>query len=321
MGVGVDGTIVVAMRGSTTRPAGETGGGGWRTLPWFVIGVLVAPALVVAPTILGVAPTRIEYWMSVILGGVGAGVAQVYGGRVNGPSLGKRVPGIIVWVAITLVMLENIGRVTVDPEVRASRVFWVGMLQVVLVWIWLNVLAGPRAGPIVRSGFRGYEADEPLKHMVPDEPIKHMVRVPILDAAWEGDLDALRECLREHHPDAAFSIDGELLESGSAGRTALHAAIENGRPRIVEALLAAGASPDLRDETGWTPCFHAIEMVLQLAKNQDDRPCAETDDALAEGIGIARMIASRVDLDTDITDGRTARESAREFGVLKFLEG
>jgi hypothetical protein len=43
------------------------------------------------------------------------------------------------------------------------------------------------------------------------------------------------------------------------GATALHCAVANGATAAVAALLAAGASPDARDEAGYTPLLLAAE--------------------------------------------------------------
>ena len=65
--------------------------------------------------------------------------------------------------------------------------------------------------------------------------------------------DALDQALAEGRRDVCGSIDAHT----SSGSTALHIAANAGRTSTVRALVAAGASLNLRDEPGWTPLARA----------------------------------------------------------------
>ena len=65
--------------------------------------------------------------------------------------------------------------------------------------------------------------------------------------------DSLDQALAEGRRDVCGNIDA------SDGRTALHIAANAGRTSTVRALVAAGASLNLRDEPGWTPLARACE--------------------------------------------------------------
>ena len=59
------------------------------------------------------------------------------------------------------------------------------------------------------------------------------------------------------------------------GRSALHAAIDNGNVGLVRALLDAGADPNLV-VGGWTPLEHAIDSEIDFATNHDAEPADPT---------------------------------------------
>ena len=67
----------------------------------------------------------------------------------------------------------------------------------------------------------------------------------------EGDYtwDSLDQALTEGRRDVCGSIDARDID----GRTALHFAANFGRTSTVRALVAAGASLNIRDDEGWTP--------------------------------------------------------------------
>lgn len=104
-------------------------------------------------------------------------------------------------------------------------------------------------------------------------------------AAHFGRLDALRALLNLGAP-----VDG--YSGGVFGNTALHAAAAGLQAAAVEALLAAGAKPDLPDKNGYAPAHVA---------------------AANGSVPILRALAAKgADLRAPARDGRTPLDLARE---------
>lgn len=78
----------------------------------------------------------------------------------------------------------------------------------------------------------------------------------IADAAFRGDLDAVKEMIR-----LGADADGK----NSRGYSPLHNAIENCDLAMARLLLEAGADPNLEDVKGWTPLYHTIEAEADAA--------------------------------------------------------
>jgi ankyrin repeat protein len=81
----------------------------------------------------------------------------------------------------------------------------------------------------------------------------------LMYAAHEDNLEALEELLRARSP--------TLLDAQSrSGSTALSIAVNRKFPRIVDALLAAGADPNIADVVGYTPLMMTrdVEMARRL---------------------------------------------------------
>lgn len=53
--------------------------------------------------------------------------------------------------------------------------------------------------------------------------------------------------------------------------TPLIAAIEGDNPEIVRLLLDAGADPSVSIRDGWTPLHHAVDMAVEIARDEYDR--------------------------------------------------
>lgn len=78
----------------------------------------------------------------------------------------------------------------------------------------------------------------------------------LLLAAGRGDLFAVQSALA-----ARVSVDAH----DDAGRSALHVAAENGRSAVVDALLAWGANPAVRDDSGETPADATARALRQAS--------------------------------------------------------
>jgi ankyrin repeat protein len=111
---------------------------------------------------------------------------------------------------------------------------------------------------------------------------------PLHLAAHFGRLDALRVMLNLGAP-----VDG--YSGGVFGNTALHAAAAGAQVHAVDALLAAGAKPDLPDKNGYSPAHVA---------------------AANGSVPILKALAAKgADLRARAPDGRTPLDFARERGM------
>lgn len=95
--------------------------------------------------------------------------------------------------------------------------------------------------------------------------LNNVNKTPLHDAAWAGHT----ECVRILIPHAAKS--GLLDAVGTDGRVALHCASLCTDPKIVQALLSAGANPDIIDLKGRTP----LDWARDLSKATGDNTVAK----------------------------------------------
>jgi ankyrin repeat protein len=93
---------------------------------------------------------------------------------------------------------------------------------------------------------------------------------PLIDAAKEGDLDAVKDLLHR---------GAEVDASSEKGKTALHYAAANGHVETVKFLLEHGAQVDARDKQWRTPlmlaaiygCNHTIQALLSAGADTHAR--------------------------------------------------
>lgn len=80
------------------------------------------------------------------------------------------------------------------------------------------------------------------------------------NAVKDGNLAELREMLTiGHDPNSAREASpAGMLASQPGRRTPLHYAAIYGRTEVAEALLAAGANPNVRDKAGWQPLHYGV---------------------------------------------------------------
>ena len=126
--------------------------------------------------------------------------------------------------------------------------------------------------------------------------------------------DALDQALAEGRRDVCGNIDAQ----NSQGSTALHIAANAGRTSTVRALVAAGASLNLRDEPGWTPLARACggghhECVAALVAAGADLNVTFNDEiketalsAAAEYSGSVRCIQILLDAGAPVNGPRDA---------------
>ena len=72
------------------------------------------------------------------------------------------------------------------------------------------------------------------------------------EAASTGDLELLEDALKR-------GLDPSEPDPEWGGRTPLHIASSHGHKKCVFVLLKAGADPNARTDTGWTPTHNACE--------------------------------------------------------------
>lgn len=150
-------------------------------------------------------------------------------------------------------------------------------------------------------------------------------RLDVFEAAAFGDVERLRLLLDEDaagmasysvdgftplhfaaffgHPDAVRLLLGRGAEVDAFGRgwmtgTALHSAVSRMRAEVVRLLLEAGANPNARQSTGWTPLHGAAsngdEAGAGLLLDAGADPAATND----EGRGVLELAEERGDAAT-----------------------
>jgi hypothetical protein len=145
-------------------------------------------------------------------------------------------------------------------------------------------------------------------------------------AAAAGDARRVESLLRQGR---------DANERDSFGWTALHTAARNGHVRVIEALLAGGADPDLPDTRNrWTPLMHAIHKHQDQAARALIAAGADVRDGsgstpvrtgttplmMAAGYGnteIVRLLLERgADPRVEIGEGRSALWAAVGGGAI-----
>lgn len=130
-------------------------------------------------------------------------------------------------------------------------------------------------------------------------------REAFLEAAWEGDLDAV----------ARLHEAGVPLDSlNHNGYSALQLAIENDNTEVVAHLLTVGADANDVSWSGWPAIAHAVELAWDAASQMEFREPIDT-----------TVIEMLLDAGADpylksSKDGVSAMGFAEEFGSTVILE-
>ncbi len=112
-------------------------------------------------------------------------------------------------------------------------------------------------------------------------------------ASFSGDLEKVR----------SYAAQGGTIDGvDEVGQTALTAAIEGGRPAMVDLLLALGANPNAPSFGGWTPLHAAVDAILDGYVQGTSTP---EDDAALMRI-TSRLLVAGADPNQPDERGRTA---------------
>jgi ankyrin repeat protein len=107
----------------------------------------------------------------------------------------------------------------------------------------------------------------------------------VVQAIQRNDPAALRRLIARGAP-----LDEQLDVQGYKGQTPLHLAVVYGGPEVVELLLEAGVTPDIRDRDGRTPLFYArgevaVDLLIRHGANVNARD-KSGHTALTEAVGL-----------------------------------
>jgi len=156
------------------------------------------------------------------------------------------------------------------------------------------------------------------------EALSKMGGAHFLSAAMAGDIDAIKELIKQGH---------DVNARGEGGWTALLSSSAQGYPNIMKVLLDAGANPDISNVLGITPLLYGarygnVEVCKMLIDYGADLNLQDTygDTALMKAteignIGIVDiLIKAGADISVKNWDNKNALELAYKFGQGKIAK-